>query len=159
MESQVPDYLLAYWTKIVAFCNYRERSHKEVTTKLYSYKLNKSAVETLTLLLLENNLLNEERFASAFVHDKININHWGMRKIIENLKPHAISPYCLKIAISKVDPILYEHIFNMLAQKKWKSLQLTKKTYLQKQHQLRQFLYQRGFESYMIQDFLTQVNT
>ncbi|MGB0176720.1 MAG: regulatory protein RecX, partial [Owenweeksia sp.] len=49
--------------KISAYCAYRERSQVEVREKLYSYGLIPGVVDELIVELIQQNFLNEERFA------------------------------------------------------------------------------------------------
>ena len=51
------------------YCGYQERSHSEVQDKLYSFGLRKKDVETALAILIEENYLNEERFAIQFAGD------------------------------------------------------------------------------------------
>ena len=62
--------------KIQHFCAYQERCHSEVMDKLYSFGLNKNEVDQLVSKLIEDNYLNEERFARSFVNDKFRFNKW-----------------------------------------------------------------------------------
>ena len=52
--------------KIKYYCSYQERCHREVKEKLYGYGLRKADVEEILSCLIENNYLNEERFAIFF---------------------------------------------------------------------------------------------
>jgi regulatory protein len=52
--------------KLKHFCGYQERSHDEVKQKLYNYRLCRQDVEETISKLVEENCLNEERFAIAF---------------------------------------------------------------------------------------------
>jgi regulatory protein len=48
------------------YCAYQERCHSEVRDKLYGFGLNKTEVEQIIGTLIEENYLNEERFAIQF---------------------------------------------------------------------------------------------
>ncbi len=52
--------------QIKQYCVYRERCHSEVKEKLYSLALYKNDVEQLMAQLIEENYLNEERFAIQY---------------------------------------------------------------------------------------------
>ena len=54
------------FAKAKHYCASQERSHAEVKEKLYSFKLKKAEVETILSQLIEENYLNEERFAKLF---------------------------------------------------------------------------------------------
>ena len=61
--------------KIKHFCSYQERSHQEVKEKLYSFGLYKADVELLLSQMIEENYLNEERFAIAFAGGRFRIKN------------------------------------------------------------------------------------
>ena len=52
--------------KAIHYCSYQERCHSEVKEKLYSFGLNKKEMEEILAKLIEENYLNEERFAIQF---------------------------------------------------------------------------------------------
>jgi len=51
------------YQKLKHYCAYQDRCHSEVKMKAYSLGLRKPEVEELTSKLIEENCLNEERFA------------------------------------------------------------------------------------------------
>ncbi|MCC6186076.1 MAG: RecX family transcriptional regulator, partial [Chitinophagaceae bacterium] len=48
------------------YCAYQERSQKEVRNKLYENGANKNEVDNLMILLIQENFLNEERYAQSY---------------------------------------------------------------------------------------------
>ena len=52
------------------YCSYQERCYKEVEEKFYDYKLTSTEKEQLLVYLIENNFINEERFAKKFCERK-----------------------------------------------------------------------------------------
>ena len=79
--------------KLKHYCGYQGRCHKEVKEKAYSLGLRKSDVEELTSRLIEEDFLNEERFAKLFVGGKFRIKQWGRVKIKHELKQKGVSEY------------------------------------------------------------------
>ena len=77
--------------KIRQFCSYQERTHQEVKDKLYGYGLYKKDVELLLTQMIEENYLNEERYAIAFAGGKFRIKKWGKIKIASELRIKKIS--------------------------------------------------------------------
>src|ERR1700744_6284152 len=77
------------------YCAYQERCHSEVKEKLYSIGLRKNDVEELMATLVEENYLNEERFAVQFAGGRFRIKHWGKVKIKFELKKKQVSDYCI----------------------------------------------------------------
>jgi regulatory protein len=81
------------------FCGYQERCHNEVKEKLYSFGLKKHDVEILLCQLIEEDYLNELRFAEQFAGGKFRMKQWGKIKIVYELKQKRISEYIIKKAI------------------------------------------------------------
>ena len=77
--------------KLKHYCGYQERSHQEAKEKLYSFGLYKQEVEELLSRLIEENYLNEERFAVAFAGGKFRMKGWGKVKILHALKEKRVS--------------------------------------------------------------------
>lgn len=89
--------------KIKAFCAYQERCHFEVKGKLFDYGLSVNEVDEIVLVLIEENYLNEERFAIMFAGGKFRIKQWGKVKIRYELKSKQISPINIKKALAQID--------------------------------------------------------
>ena len=68
------------------YCAYQERCHSEVKEKLYGFGLRKSDVEDLLSKLIEEDYLNEERFAIQFAGGRFRMKQWGRIKIKYELK-------------------------------------------------------------------------
>ena len=79
--------------KLKHYCAYQERCHQEVKEKLYSLEMHKQDVEIIISQLIEENYLNEERFAIQYAGSKFRIKHWGKVKIKHALKQKQVSEY------------------------------------------------------------------
>ena len=67
--------------KLMKYCSYQERCHQEVNKKLYDWGFYKDDRDEIIVRLIEENFINEERFARAFTRGKFNIKKWGKQKI------------------------------------------------------------------------------
>ena len=83
-------------SKLEYYCAYQERCYKEVDEKLYSFAATPDEKEEILTYLIENNFINEERFAQSFVRGKHNYKFWGKNRIINELKYRNISSKMLK---------------------------------------------------------------
>ena len=137
------------WQKIKHYCAYQERSHNEVKEKLYGFGLYKADVEMLLTQLIEENYLNEERFALAFAGGKFRMKQWGRQKIKYELKQKQVSDYCIKKALAAIDGEQYEKVLYKMATGKLNALK-TEKNLLLKKRKLQQYLMQKGFETAII---------
>src|SRR6476619_3411710 len=89
--------------KLKHYCGYQERSHIEAREKLYSFGLYKQEVEECISRLIEEDYLNEERFAIAYARGKFRMKGWGKNKIIQSLKEKRVSGYCINKALKEID--------------------------------------------------------
>ena len=72
--------------KLEYYCSYQERCHLEVVDKLKQLGMTKPEVDELVVHLIQNDFLNEERFARAFARGKHRIKSWGKIRIVNELK-------------------------------------------------------------------------
>jgi regulatory protein len=138
--------------KIRHYCAYQERSHYEVKKKLYGFGLYKNEVEELLSKLIEENYLNEERYAIAFAGGKFRMKQWGKVKISYELKQKGVTAYNLKKALLAIPDEDYEKTFHKLADTKLKTLKTEKNIFIKKK-KVQQYLLQKGFEPGMINSF------
>jgi regulatory protein len=106
------------WQKIKSFCAYQERCHKEVKEKLYTLGLYKPQVEWLLSRLVEENYLNEERFAQTYAGGKFRVKQWGRVKIRYELKQKGISDYCIRKGLLSIEKDDYNKTLKKLFEKK-----------------------------------------
>lgn len=143
--------------KLEQYCVYQDRCHKEVEKKLNQYNLIPEAKEYILLHLLQENFLNEERFAKSFARGKFRIKKWGKPRIIRELKFREISDYNIKTALKEIDPDEYLKTLTQLALKKNKSI-FEKNDYKRK-GKLINFLRYRGYETDLIYDIVNKIVT
>ncbi|MFI5141877.1 MAG: regulatory protein RecX, partial [Bacteroidia bacterium] len=89
--------------KIRDWCAYQERCQQEARDKLYDYGLKTDDVENIIAQLVNENFINEERFAIAFAGGKFRIKKWGKVKIKQELKAKRVSDYCIKKGLAIID--------------------------------------------------------
>jgi regulatory protein len=138
--------------KISAFCTYQERTHQEVRNKLYDFGLNKDAVEAIIVILIQENFLNEERFAKTYAGGKFRIKNWGKRKIQEALKQKGVSEYCIREAMKEISDKDYMKTLKSLIEKR-ESKEIEKNVYKRK-HKIARYLIGKGYEAELVWDTL-----
>lgn len=138
--------------KIEQYCAYQERSQQEVRDKLYDMGLHKEDVENIISELIDNNFLNEERFATTFARGKFRIKHWGRIKIKQHLKLKKVSDYCIKKALNLIEPNEYEKTIIQLIEKKNRELKESD-AYIKKQKVIR-YVVSRGFETDIVMSLI-----
>ena len=131
------------------YCGYQERSHAEVKEKLYSFGLRKQEVEETLSKLIEDDYLNEERYARQFAGGHFRMKHWGRVKITYELKQKQVSEYCIRKALKEIDEDDYLKTLDKLAADKWHSLR-TETNLFSKMRKTQDYLMQKGYESGLI---------
>lgn len=144
------------WQKIKHYCAYQERCHFEVREKLYGYGLPKTAVETLISRLIEEDYLNEARFAAQFAGGHFRLKKWGRVKIVYELKQKRISTTNIKSALKEIDEDDYRASLQKLARTKW--LTLKKETPISRRSKTSQYLLQKGYEQELIKEAVGIMN-
>ena len=94
--------------KLQHYCAYQERSPFEVKRKLGLIKLPKERHEEVIATLMEENFLDEYRFAEAFTRGKLNQKHWAPKRIRMGLQEHRIPSVTINRILNQIDPELIE---------------------------------------------------
>jgi regulatory protein len=141
--------------KIRHYCAWQERCHAEVKEKLYNYGLRKPEVETIIASLIQDNYLNEERFAVQYAGGKFRMKKWGRNKIKYALQQKQVSDYCIKKALKEIDEDQYEETLRELLKEKYDSLK--KEQYLLRRKKTTDFLIQKGYEHNLVQRIMQEV--
>ncbi|WP_081208545.1 regulatory protein RecX [Salegentibacter sediminis] len=134
--------------KLMQFCAYRDRSHKEVEEKLREMNMIPAAQEQIIMQLMQEDFLNEERFARSFVRGKFRIKKWGRNKIKQELKFREISSPIVKLALTEIEEDAYLQSLEDLAIKKEKTL--NESNPFKKKKKLADFLLLKGYEANLI---------
>lgn len=141
--------------KIKHFCAYQERCHSEVKEKLYGYGLRKSEVEQLLSQLIEEDYLNEERFAEQFAGGRFRMKKWGRVKIRYELKQRQVSEYCIRKGMKVIDEDDYLLTLQHLFEQKSRELKGEKNLFIRKR-KLQGYLLQKGYETDYIRELLNK---
>jgi regulatory protein len=134
--------------KAADFCAYQERSQQQVRNRLYDYGLHFDEVEEVISDLIVDGYLNEERFAKAYAGGKFRIKHWGRHKILQGLKQHKVSEYCIKMGLKEIDEKDYRDVLASLLVKKVNSVKATND--YDRRNKIAQYALGRGFETSLI---------
>ena len=109
-------------SRLQRYCTYQDRCHIEVERKLTEMRMIPQAKEQIIMSLIEDDYLNEERFALAFVKGKFRIKKWGKIRLKAELKKRKISKYLIKSALEQISEKDYLFTFEELANRKANSI-------------------------------------
>lgn len=134
--------------KLRKYCAYQERSHKDVQQKMWDLNVPADWKDDIILSLIQENFLNEERFARTYARGKFNLKKWGRVKIVQGLKKHDVSKKCIELALTEIDEERYlEMLRETIAEKR---AALKEKNPWKRRAAIYRFAVQRGFESGLV---------
>jgi regulatory protein len=71
--------------RLTALCASAEHCTGEMIDKMTKWEISEEAQARIMEHLVKNKYIDDERYCRAFVHDKMEYNHWGRRKIEQAL--------------------------------------------------------------------------
>jgi len=141
--------------KLEHFCAYQDRCHDEVVTKLYSLKMSSDEIDIIIVKLIEDNFLNETRFACSFARGKHRMKNWGKIRIVNELKIRHISTTNINLALKEITADEYEATFNQVSERFWENL--TETNSLKRRKKFCDYMLRRGYESNLVYDKMKEL--
>ena len=115
---------------------------------MFSFSLTAHEKEELMVYLIDNNFLNEERFAQSFTRGKHNYKNWGKIRIVNELRARNISSTIIKIALKEINDSLYLETFEELSEKHWNTI--NESNLMKKRKKFCDFFMRKGWENSLI---------
>lgn len=138
--------------KMAKYCAYQERCQSEVRQKLFGSGLSQDEIENIICDLIDQNFLDEERFARTYVRSKFRQKGWGKIKIKQNLKQKQISDYCIKKGFEEINPEEYIEKLESIIDKKIDSLK--HESEFKRNQKAARFALGKGYESNLVWDII-----
>ncbi len=134
--------------KAAMFCAYQERTQQEVRDRLKEWSVFGDDAEEVIAELIQQNYLNEERFAKAFAGGKFRMKGWGRRKIKQHLQQRGISGYNFEQAMKEIAPDDYRSTLTDLLDKKRRTIRDSNPLVIKQK--LVRYALSKGYESELI---------
>ncbi len=144
-SDKIPEWILK---KMYRYCAYQERSQYEVMMRLKEMPVSQNMIERVIIHLREEDFINDERFAKAFVRGKFNHKNWGRNKIRFELKKRHIPDLLIEIGMHEIDEEEYEQTLRRILHKKDKLIR--EKDIRKRREKLFNFARSKGYESGLI---------
>lgn len=144
--------------KLQQFCAYSERCHSDVRSKLLKLEIYGDKLEEIMSALIQDDFLNEERFARSYVRGKYRMNQWGKNKIKMNLKAKRVTDYCINKGFEEINPEEYLNNLIQLFEKQKRIYSRKNLNDYQMRSKLYQFAYGKGYESEIINIALDELS-
>ncbi|MFB0908486.1 MAG: regulatory protein [Spirosomataceae bacterium] len=141
--------------KAASYCAYQERTQDEVRQRLKDWNVWGDEAEEIISELIQENFVNEERFAKVFAGSKFRVKKWGRRKIMFELKKRRLSDYCIKAGMNEINDEDYYETLQTLIEKKKHDYRKEENEYKLNQ-KVAQFAVGKGYESSLIWEILRE---
>ena len=132
----------AYLT-LAALCAQAEHCQHEMTEKMRRWQMSDEAQARVMQRLVAERYVDDERYARAFVRDKIRYNKWGRRKVEQALWQKHIDEDIRREVLDAVDDEEYLEVLRPLLQQKRRSTRAA--TDYELNRKLMRFALSRGF--------------
>ena len=133
--------------KLEKYCSFSERCKSDIIKKLYDWKVNNHQKEIINHLI-ENNYINEKRYALLYSMGKFNSRKWGKIKISNHLKKKGIKEKDINESINEIPETKYLDALSNLIIKK--SQEIKDSDIYNKKSKIARYLFQKGYESNLV---------
>ena len=140
--------------KLQELCARSEQCSCEILSRLYKWGINGTVASKILALLKRDRYVDDRRFASAFVRDKVIFNRWGRAKIKLALIQKRLDSDIIAEAIAEIDPDEYRTALIEVLSAKARTLPETQS--YESRNKLLRHAASRGFEATFIIDMLKQ---
>ena len=132
----------AYLT-LAALCAQAEHCQHEMLEKMRRWEMDEAAQVRVMQRLVQEHYVDDERYARAFVKDKVRYNKWGRRKVEQALWQKRIGQDIRQQVLDEVDDDEYLSVLRPLLKQKRKSTKAASDYELNQK--LMRFALSRGF--------------
>ena len=131
------------YLQLASLCAHAEHCQHEMLEKMRKWELPETAQARVMARLVKVRYVDDERYARAFVKDKIRYNKWGRRKVQQALWMKHIDDDIQQRVLDEIDDDEYLSVLRPLLKQKSKSIRV-ENDYERKQKLVR-FALGRGF--------------
>ena len=110
------------YLQLAALCAQAEHCQQEMRDKMRRWELDETVQNRIVARLVKERYVDDERYARAFVKDKIRYNKWGRRKVQQALWQKHIDAEIQQRVLDEIDEKEYLDILRPLLKQKRKSI-------------------------------------
>lgn len=140
------------YLQLAAVCAHAEYCEQEMRDKMKRWGMDKDVQERVVARLVKERYIDNERYARAFVKDKIRYNKWGQRKVRQALWLKRIDEDIQKKVLDEIDEKEYLDVLIPLLKQKRKTTKANSDYELNQK--LVRFALSRGFDFSIIRQCL-----
>ena len=132
------------YLQLAAMCAQAEHCEQEMRDKMKRWAIEPDAQDRVIARLIKERYIDNERYARAFVKDKIRYNKWGRRKVMQALWMKRIDNDILHQVLDEIDDKEYIDVLIPLLIQKRKAIKA--KSDYELNQKLVRFALGRGFD-------------
>ena len=110
------------YLRLTALCAQAEHCQQEMRDNMKRWEMTPEAQDRVIARLIKERYIDDERYARAFVKDKIRYNKWGRRKIQQGLWMKRIDDDIQQRILDEIDDEEYLNVLKSLLTQKRKSI-------------------------------------
>ena len=110
------------YLQLAALCAQAEHCEQEMRDKMWRWELDETVQNRIINRLIKERYVDDERYARAFVKDKIRYNKWGRRKVQQALWQKRIDADIQQRVLDEIDEKEYLDVLRPLLKQKRKSI-------------------------------------
>ena len=110
------------YLQLAALCAQAEHCQQEMRDKMRRWELDETVQNRIIDRLIKERYVDDERYARAFVKDKIRYNKWGRRKVQQALWKKRIDADIQQRVLDEIDEKEYLDVLRPLLKQKRKSI-------------------------------------
>lgn len=110
------------YLQLAALCAQAEHCQQEMRDKMRRWELDETVQNRIIDRLIKERYVDDERYARAFVKDKIRYNKWGRRKVQQALWMKRIDADIQQRVLDEIDEKEYLDVLRPLLKQKRKSI-------------------------------------
>lgn len=132
------------YLQLAAICAQAEHCEQEMRDKMKRWEIDAATQDSIIARLVKERYIDNERYARAFVKDKIRYNKWGRRKVQQALWMKRISDDIQQKVFDEIEDKEYLNVLIPLLKQKRKSTRANSDYELNQK--LVRFALSRGFD-------------
>ena len=141
------------YLQLAAACAQAEHCEQEMRDKMKRWEIDATTQDCIIARLVKERYIDDERYARAFVKDKIRYNKWGRRKVQQALWMKRINDDIQQRVLDEIDEKEYLDVLIPLLKQKHKTIKANNDYELNQK--LVRFALSRGFDFGIIRQCLT----
>lgn len=135
-------------SRAAALCSRSEQCESDVRKKLHTWLDDDSQADDIIRQLRQEGYIDDDRYARAYVHDKLLYNGWGRIKLRLMLRAKQLSDEAIDQALEQIDPQQYTATLEHIVKAKWRTV--AQREQRQARAALLRHAAGRGFEPHLI---------